>query len=287
MKTSIWMGGVVALCLAAALAAKDQPFDPAKHAPRKEVAPERLDAAAQQSLLQRRIGTGMLGVGGSFNSYASYLYAAPRLVVHTDEPEIGKARLHNVFPKDYRPTVAELFDAMANQMNATWAYDEARAMWVFSSGAVPLPFRVKLADGWRSEARGGYLFCQPPGAEVGMDIYFVHSFSAEDSALGELAARSRDHAALGFARTFNRDLTATDLQSVQLGSHDTRFFTAPTPRLGVTWRQWSIAEHGRQIVVVSALDDAKRDQLLPQIEAMITSLEIVPAPPAAATPPTP
>lgn len=269
------MGFVLAACLAASGVAKDQPFDPSKDPARKTVALTPLDAITREGLLQKRVGVGPLGLAGTFNSYASFLYVGnPSLVVHTDTAEIGKAGLRNTFPKGYRPTVRELFELIARQTQSSWSYDESRAYWVFARPAAPLPFRLELATGWKSESRGDYLFCQPPSMPVGLDVYAVHTFSAEDSERAQLTARSRENAALAFIRQLKPGVAASDMQVIQLGTHETLFYTTTTPREGVTWRQWSIAENGQQIVVVSALEDSQREKLLPQIEGMIASLVI-------------
>lgn len=256
------------------LLGKDQPFDPRKDAPRKAVIPTPLDAAARQVTLDRRIGVGMLSAGGSFNSYASFLFAGPGLVVHTDDPEIGAVRLRNSFPRGYRPTVRELFDHIAAQTSASWSYDETRAYWVFARPAAPLPFRVALAKDWSSEPRDGYLGCQPPIAPVGMDVYLVHTFSVPAEETVPFECRSREEAAVEFAQPFRPSVSAHDMTLVQIGRHEALFFTCPTPRPGATWRQWSIAERGHQIVVVSVIEAQNEAALLPQVEAMVASLEI-------------
>ena len=249
--------------------AAEKPKQPAA-AKGGEVKLKPLTLEQRQALLARRRSPMVMG---AFNSFASLLYAVDDIVVHTDEPELAKVRLNSPFPEFYKPTWAEMFDAIARQMGCSWSYDEKRAYWVFAKPAMPMPFKVDLAKGWESEARGNYLFCKPPGSPVGMDIYVMAGYSSSPDD-PELPAKMREGVAMIFAQNFKKDVTVKDMSIVKVGTHDALHFKVPTPRPGTTWRQWAIAEGGQTVVVVSAIDDAKESEVLPGVEAAIKTFEM-------------
>ncbi len=244
--------------------AAEKPKQPAT-AKGEEVKLKPLTLEQRQALLDRRRSAMVMG---SFNSFASLLYAVDDIVVHTDDPELAKVQLNSPFPEFYKPTSAELFDAIARQMACSWSYDEKRAYWLFVQPAMPMPFKVDLAKGWESETRGNYLFCKPPGSPVGMDIYVMAGYSSRPDD-PQLPAKMREGVAMIFAKNFKKDVKVKDMSIVKVGAHDALHFKVPTPRPGTTWRQWAIAEGGQTVVVVSAIDDAKEGDVLPGVEAAL------------------
>jgi hypothetical protein len=256
--------------LGCALTAKEKRMTDSDPAP-KVLKLTPLTANEQETLLARRQSGQIFG---SFNSFASFLYVVDT-VVHTDDRRLAAVTLNSPFPEFYRPTCRELFNAMARQMRCSWSYDATRAYWLFAKPALPMPFKVTLAPGWESEERGDYLFCKPPQAPVGMDIYVMAEFS-DASGDAELPAKMREATAVRFARAFKKDVSANDMHLLKVGTYDALHFKTPTPRQGTTWRQWAIAEAGQVIVVVSAMDDALEAQVLPGVEAALKSFEVKP-----------
>jgi hypothetical protein len=236
----------------------------------KEAKPVLLTAEGQKALLAKRAPGGM---AGSFNSYASLLYAMDGAILHTDDEEIGKASLSSPFPEFYKPTRAEFFNAIARQTSSSWSYDEKRAFWVFAKPALPMPFKITLAKDWESAERGNYLFCKPPTAPIGMDIYVMAEYSSTpvDPAL---PAKMREACAMMFATNFKKDVTAKDMSLAKVGTYEALHFKSPTPRPGTTWRQWAIAENGRAFVIVSAMDDANEKEVLPGVEEALQTFEV-------------
>jgi hypothetical protein len=229
-----------------------------------------LTAEQQKKLLESRIHGGMMG---SFNSFASLLYAVHSVVTHTDDKEIAETSLQGVFPDFYKPTHAELFNSMARQMSASWSYDDKRAYWVFAKPVLPWPFKITLAPGWHREERGNYLFCKPPKAPVGMDVYVMGEYSSTPEDPG-LAAKMREGTAMMFAKNFKKDVTAKDMSLVKVGNCEALHFKTPAPKPGITWRQWSIAENGQVVLIVSAMDDVNEKEILPGVEEALKSFEM-------------
>jgi hypothetical protein len=238
----------------------------------KEVKLTPLTAEEQQKLLASRRPGAMIG---NLNSFASLLYAVSSISVGTDDKEIAETDLSSPFPEFYEPTVAEFFDSIARQCGVSWSYDMVRSRWMFNKPAKPMPFTIKLAKGWESEERGNYLFCKPPDAEIGMDIYVMARFSA-DPEDEELPAKMREATALMFAERIKEDITAKEMSTVKAGNLEALHLKIPAPRPGTTWRQWAIAEDGQVIVIVSAIDDGMEKKVLPGVEEMIKSFKLKP-----------
>ncbi len=271
MKVALFLAFSIFQAVTLAGAEKPKPKPSKPDAPAgKEMKLTPLTENQQRALLERRLSGQMLGL---FNGYASLLFAVDNIVVHSDIKDIGTTELSSPFPEFYKPTVAELFDSLARQTASSWSYDAKRAYWLFAKPAMPMPFKVQLAKGWESDERGNYLFCKPPGAPVGMDIYVMAEYSgAEDDP--KLPEKMREAAALLFARNFKEDVTAKDMSIVRVGEYDSLHFKVPTPRPGTTWRQWAIAEEGQVILIVSAIDNANEKEVLPGVEAAIKTFEM-------------
>lgn len=236
----------------------------------KIATPRPLTDAQQKSLLERRISGSMLG---SLNSYTSLLFAVHDIIIHSDEKDLGKITLNSPFPDFYKPTCAELFNAIGRQTGTTWRYDSKRAFWLFSKPGRPLPFTIKLAEGWTSEDRGNYLFCKPPAAPMGMDIYVMAEYSG-DQQDQDLTSKMREGCAMIFARNFKKDVTAKDMTMEKIGSLEALHFKLPAPRPGITWRQWAIAKDGRVIVIVSAMNDNNETAILPGVLEALRTFEL-------------
>lgn len=223
----------------------------------------------QKTLLEKRTGSSMVG---SFNSYASMMYAVSEVILHTDDADTGKKGLLSPFPKFYKPTHTELFNAIARQTATSWSYDDKRAFWVFAKPALPMPFTVTLAKGWQSEERGNYLYCKPPDAPVGMDVYVMAEFSS-DPEDRELPVKMREATAMMFATRFKKDISVKEMSLVKVGSLEALHFKTPTPRPGATWRQWVIADSGQIFVIVSVIDEKNEKIILPDLEAAVQSFK--------------
>ena len=233
-----------------------------------------LSPEAQQRLLDRRTTPQMVG---RFGSFASLLYALDNLPLHTDSERINDMGLASPFPENYEPTRRELFDAIARQTGSRWAYDGERGFWVFAEPPMPPPYTLDLAEGWRVEDRGIYTFYGPPDAPVGMDIYTLGGYSADDpGAERRLYDRVRERLSLRTARRFAPDATADMMERVRVGPHEALFFEQPQTPGGAAWRQWAIVDEGQAVLVVSAVRPEHQTAVLPDVRAMVESFRLKP-----------
>jgi hypothetical protein len=160
-----------------------------------------LSKAQQDALLAKRVPGHLIG---DFDAYCSVLYTLDFTAIHTENDEINETRLDACFPDFYKPTHAELFEAIARQTKSTWSYDSKRGFWVFAKPAQKLPYTIALAEKWKADDRGEYVCYQPPSAPVGMDIYMLGTYSAEKvSDERALYDRVRESIALRFAKRIN------------------------------------------------------------------------------------
>ena len=209
---------------------------------------------------------------GSFSSIASLLYAVSEVSIDASA-ETAKVRVQVPFAGGYAPTWRELFDALGRATQTNWSYNADKRSWIFAAPASALPYTLKLASNWTQEDQGGFLMCKPALAPVGMDIYYMGTYSFEKNAEKSLR-RIRDEVAMTFASRLNKDVDSGDMKKVNIDGSEALYFETPTPRPGVTWRQWVLVKNGLALAIVSAIDAANEKAILPDIEAMVKTLHV-------------
>ncbi len=220
----------------------------------------------QNHFLNKRIlGTGMMGMG-KFSSFGSYLYAFGVARIHTNNPEVANTRLKSLPDPSYKPTMRELFNEIAKQTSSSCSYNAERRHWLFFR---PLPFTIKIAEGWISQPQVGYMFYKPPTAPVGMDIMFAGSTESDES-----AKQARERLAIQYAKPFKSDVQLSEMKEVVVGAGKALFYTTETKK-GVIWRQWVIVTGNRCFVIVSAIKPEHENTILPDVKNMVQSFRIV------------
>lgn len=214
-------------------------------------------------------------IGGNFDSLGNRLFAFFDVAIHTDAKGIGEMKLASPFPSIYKPTWKEVFDSIAIQTQTVWAYDKKREYWVFTPADVSPSFSIKVADKWTSQNRGIYIGYKPPDYPVGMDIYQMGTYSAENPKdEPKLYEEVRDALALRFVSGFKKDITIKEMETVKIDSADALFFEAASPvRPEVVWRQWLFVKNGKAFAIVSALnkEDVKSYK---DVQAMVQSFQV-------------
>ena len=234
-------------------------------AERKSLSPEQ-----QTDFLAKRTSGVMVG---TFDGYCSMLYAVQDVAIHTDSEQINKTSLNSPFPRFYKPTRKELFDSISRQTQSSWEYDSKRDYWVFTKPPIPVPFKIKLAKGWKSEDRGSYVFYGPPSAPVGMDIYMMGTYSFSDKEKDNFSKIQED-IALRFASNFKKDVAVKEMSTVRVGKYDSLHFEISVPQTGIIWRQWILVESGMAFAIVSAIRPEHEKKILPDVEKMLKSFTV-------------
>jgi hypothetical protein len=209
---------------------------------------------------------------GTFDSFCSFLYAVRDVCIHTHSNSVNRTQLAPVFPKFYKPNFRQLFETIARQTHSTMHYDKDTDYWVFDPPAMPLPYSLEVAQGWKVEDNGLFVKYVPPLQPVGMDVYMLGTYSPPDDQ--SLANKVRDALALHFASTFDPTITPDKMTVENVAGTQALYFECPARKPGVTWRQWSMVHNGQAIVVVSSLDKANEAILVPQVKQMVASLKI-------------
>jgi hypothetical protein len=235
-----------------------------------------LDEKQQATFLAQRTSG---GISGTFDSVCSTIYAFKNVAIHTQSDRINQTTLHPASPRFYEPTWRELFDSIARQTKSTWKYDPARGYWVFAEPQKPLPYKLQLAAGWQPDDHGIEVVYRPPIAPVGMDIYWMGAYSADiakDAAA--LSERVRNELAVLFAKDFKKEITVKEMSVVAVGKADALYFQGFVPSNGITWRQWVLVSKGQAFAIVSAIKPEQEKKLLPDVQAMVNSFEVIDEP---------
>ena len=235
-----------------------------------------LDDKQQAAFLAQRTSG---AVSGTFDSYCSMLYAFKNIAIHTESPRVNQTALHPASPRFYQPTWRELFDSIARQTKSTWKYDPARGYWVFAEPQKALPYKLQLAAGWQPDDHGIEVVYRPAIAPVGMDIYWMGAYSADTAKeTAELSEKVRNELAVLFARDLKKEITVKEMSVVAVGKADALYFQGVVPSSGVTWRQWVLVSKGQAFAIVSAIKPEQEKKLLPDVQAMVNSFEIIDGP---------
>jgi hypothetical protein len=227
----------------------------------------------QKALLSERLEKSP--IQGTFSSFGNLLFALNDLAIHTDFKEIGGVKLGSPFPDDYKPTWKEVFDTVAIQTQTTWNYDAKRNYWVFTPAQNSSIYSINLANGWTAHNEGIYVGYVPPTFPVGMDIYQLGSYSAEKpKEEAKLLEKVREDLALRFAKGFDPNIKAKDMQTVKVNDTDALYFESAVPkREEIIWRQWVFIKNGKAFAIVSSL--MKKDtKLFEDVQTMIKSFQV-------------
>ena len=239
----------------------------------------------------------------SFRSFMSGCYALDNVWIYAagDEQALYDERVTYLYPEFYEPTWGEVFDHVARQMRCTWSWNPENRQFKFErlpAGAQP-GFGVELADGWRREDRGLYVWHAPRDAEFGLDIYDFGHYTPPAPPAGvdraahekDFAKRVREHVATHMLRGWPTPPVAADMTPVKLAADDAALHLATaTPRPGAAWRQWAVLVDGHAYLIVNAMPKTSEPDLLPAVERMVATFKAErptttrPAAPAAKTP---
>ena len=231
-----------------------------------------LSESEQEAFLSKRTSASMVG---SFGAFASLLYAAQNVIIHTESPEINSAHLTSCMPEFYKPTYRELFDAIAIQTQSAWRYDSEKNCWVFAKQKKPrMYYSIDAVKGWKKNDRGLFVGYHPKIAPVGMDIYIMGTYSSDKPEDADaLYKKVRDSFAVMFAQNFKQDAAPSDMKKITVNNYQALFFESTTPDKMI-WRQWVIVEAGKAFVIVSAIKPEHDVQIYPDVQKMVDSFTI-------------
>lgn len=238
-----------------------------------KVLEHRMNPVELDAFLKRRTSGQMFS---SFDSYTSLLWAVHEVGIWSQGTDAGTIQLQCPFPESYRPTWKELMDVLARQVDCSWHYDTETGYWVFEKHRMDPPFSLRMAKGWTRRDEGQTVVLVPPTAPVGMDVYTMAHFSTEDpEKLPEVFANARKYVSRLFAQRLKSDVTEKDFSSEKACGEPALYFSVPTPRdPNLKWRQWAFVKDGWCFIIVSVISEENELKLLPDVKAMIASIQI-------------
>lgn len=267
--------------------------------PTKTVTVIPLTAERLENLLNTRIKGGMSNSFGQFaNRFVvmSLINIGNLVGLVTNSDEIENTELESPFPQSYQPTMREFLDAIALQTHSKWQYDPTGnfirsqsknskpvkdvAVFEFIKAEVQKPYQISLASGWQSVDHGNWVMCKPPTAPVGMDIYELGGYSADDDAKSkELLQRVPTEIALEWAQRVKPEATSAELKKAKVGKYDAVLFEASLKSKAgseVHWRHWVFMADSHCYLFLSTIFPDKEATLLPDVEAMLKSFRLSP-----------
>jgi len=229
-----------------------------------------LSPAEQAKFLQSRGPGAMLGKLGSF---ASLLYAAEDILVGSSSKEVLDRSLHTSYPSRaiYEPTRAEFFDTIARQTGSHYTYMAENNSWIFDEPAMPLPYTITMAPGWKAEDRGQYVAYIPEVAPVGMDIYMMGRYSDMSP---ETKSKVEDFMAMAFTQVLPKKLTTADMKRVEVDGVQALYYECPGKVPDMRWRQWAFIKNGQGYLIVSAFKTDTADKIVPDVDNMVKSFHV-------------
>jgi hypothetical protein len=230
-----------------------------------------LNAEQQKTFLSSRSNP---FIPGTFDSVCSYLFAFRKVAIHTESSAINSTRITPTFPDFYRPTWQEIFDLIAWQTKSSWNYDPEQGFWVFSESVRKLPYKIKVAANWQSEDHSIEVVYRPPIAPVGMDIYWLGSYSSDEGNTSALFSHIREELAMRFVRGYVDGVSPKQMSLKPAGKVEALYFETSATNSGAVWRQWVIVEKGQGIAIVSAIHREQEKALLPDVLSMVNSFEV-------------
>lgn len=217
----------------------------------------------------------------NFRSFMSACYALCNVWIYAagDDQELYGTPLVNPYPDFYDPTWGEVFDHVARQMRCTWSWNPENRQFKFERSEAPPRFGVELADGWRREDRGLYVWHAPKDSQFGLDIYDFGHYTAppggdNDGAGADFAKKVREHVATHLLRNWPQPPTPAQMKLVKVAGADALYLATDTPRPGGLWRQWSVLVDGNAYLIVSAMPKTSEADLMPAVEKMVASFKV-------------
>jgi hypothetical protein len=197
----------------------------------------------------------------------------------TTSVDVAKIPLTTIHAKSYKPTNAELFETQARQTGTTIKYDPTfLSKWIAVPPAMPLPYTLKMSDGWHFEDRGLYAAYVPKIQPVGMDVYMMGRYS---ELTPEEMKKVRVEKSFSFIKMFKPDATEQSLTEAKVDGCDAYYFECDSPHSpDKKWRQWCFIKNGQAFVIVSTIAQKNEEVLFPQVKAMVESFHVTEPPPA-------
>jgi hypothetical protein len=248
------------------------------------------------ALLSHRLEGGMQGTFAQFSNrffVGSGIQLPKAIALAAKSERVAATPLNSPFPTSYKPTLREFLDAIALQTISEWSYTTedvvhrsgkpsgpidhiAAFQFIFRQRAKPYGFT--LAEGWKGVDKGNWLMLSPPDFPVGLDIYEMGVYSAEDKeAEPELFKSIRQDVALEWAQRVSEGAKLEDMREAKVGEYDALYFEAMIPsqlNKDIRWRQWVFMVDNACYFVVSTILPENEETIFPAVESMLATFHM-------------
>jgi hypothetical protein len=204
------------------------------------------------------------------------IYAFQDIAIRSSIEDPFSVQLQHPYPDTYKPTWNEFMDALARQIQCSWKYDFKTGYWIFENEIMEYPFELDIAENWTKRDQGNHVVYIPNIAPVGMDVYMMGHYSADDEAsLENIYTEAKKHVSRLIAIRFNPSLTDEDFSLAEVAGTDALFFTSPVPnKPNLIWRQWVLVKNGSCFMIVSVMDKDNEKALLTSVKEMVKSFSV-------------
>lgn len=246
-------------------------------------------------LLGRRL-KGQMGM--TFGQFGNMFMVTSRLNIGTgiglmsENRKIVRSPLQSPFPETYHPTLREFLDAIALQTSSEWKYEttskyfksdiksskpvEGVAIFEFTAAKRAKPFKITMAEGWKSEDKGNWMMYIPVEFPVGMDIYEMGTYSTENGndTQQEFLDKIRLDVALDWAKRVSPRAKASDLKEAKVGKFEALHcdvLLKGQDKKEIRWRHWVFMDGSKCYFVVSTILPKYEDAIYPDVKEMLES----------------
>jgi hypothetical protein len=255
-----------------------------------------LTDAELEALLSHRLEGGMQGTFAQFSNMffvGSGIRLPKAIALAAKSDRVAATPLNSPFPTSYKPTLREFLDAIALQTISEWSYTtedvvhrsgkpsgpiDHIAAFQFIFKQRPKPYDFTLAEGWKGVDRGNWLMLSPPDFPVGLDIYEMGTYSADDKqAEPELFRTVRQDVAFEWAQRVSEGAKLDDMREVKVGEYDALYFEAMIPsqlNKDIRWRQWVFMVDNACYFVVSTILPENEMTIFPAVESMLATFHM-------------
>lgn len=207
-----------------------------------------------------------------FSELADALKESGIINIYSSNAFVNKTELASVCTNSHRLCFAEFLETISRQTGTTAKYFKKANRWSFEPPAMPLPYKISMAQGWRKEERGLYTAYIPKSQPVGMDIYikgrFINLSEEELKAI-------RNEQAMFFAEKISWSAKLSEMQTVSVDGVEALYYECKAPIKDRFWRQWVFIKNGQAFTIVSTLEEENQANLLPEVKAMVASFHVI------------
>ncbi|HEY9712688.1 MAG TPA: hypothetical protein V6C72_04420 [Chroococcales cyanobacterium] len=231
---------------------------------------------SEEALKQRAKSSTITGV---YHEFIRTMYQRGEPFPTTGYVTVSMAKLTDVYPSEYLPTVGEIFETMARQTKSHIKHDRHLfSQWAAEPPEMPLPYTVTVPAQWKVDDRGGKVSYIPPAGQSAeaLEIEMVGRYSGLDA---EQEKRIRDALAVKQFSDQSRQAAPKRMTETKVDGCDA-LYSETDAGAHHKVRQWTFLDRGQGFVIKSRLPDSEKKTTLKLVKEVVASFRAVDPPPA-------